>query len=400
MTSQQSIQIRIDSETGCATATISAPGGGTPITIETLESACKEAGVELTEGVRAQLTELVSQCATDPRPIDRIIAQPIPSVDGTDGYIEWCDVFDPTPKGSHSEQGDRVDHYAGRTFIHVAAQTKVGTLHAPTPGTDGRTVTGQPLKASPGSPCPLRIGSSLNVDGEGNIISPSEGVLSVKNDLIEVSKLLEVREHVDFSTGHIDFDGCVDIREEVRDLFKINATGSVSVGELIEAATIICGGDFIGRRGMSGKGRGTLTVKGDAEIGFLNDAKVNIGGTLSVRREIINCETLVEGELVAESCTLIGGMLDLRGRGVIGMIGSGSNRPTRIVLTKDANLLIAKGIHPNVSFQLGRTIHEIDRMTKGPVRIVVTEEHGLAYRIADGVPRPMNEIARTLREAA
>lgn len=403
MSTGQPIEIHVDPETGCALARLAAPSpnaGPGEIDLTTLVSACRDAGIAICEDTRKCISDLFEQFRDDPREIERIVARPVEPIDGEDGFIEWCEGYDPALRIKSIDKDGRVDHYAVRTFVRVDEAAHVGTLHAPTPGTDGRDVFGKPIPATPGKSCALSIDPTLAVGDDGCIVTQRQGVLTVEDETVAVNKLLEVSEHVDFSTGHIDFDGCVDIREDVRDLFQIRASGSVSIGGLIEAATITCGGNFIGHRGMIGRGRGSLTVTGDAEIGFLNTISGSFGGTLTVRREIIDCRLVVESGLNAKQCTMIGGTLELRGRGVIGTIGSPSDRPTHVTLTAEANLLVPKMIHSKVTFQIGDRVYQVNRQTKGPVRIVADGKYALAYRVADGVPRPLEEISTALAAAA
>lgn len=405
MGSSPAISVIVNPDSGCASVLIASPtslGRHEKVDLTALVSACRDEGIAICEGVRRNLNALLRDFLAKPREIERVIARPIKPVDGKDGYIKWMDACDPTQRTIAIDEEGRVDHYAVITFIRVEEGQHIANLRQPTSGTDGRDVYGKTIPATPGKPCPWQIdAASLHLnEQDGAITTLRSGVVSVDDNVLAVRQLLEVKECVDFSTGHIDFEGCVDIREDVRDLFRIKATGSVSVRGLIEAAMISCEGNFVGQRGMVGRGRGSLHVKGDAEIGFLNTASGTIGGILSVRREIIDCNLAVDGGLNAKQCAIIGGTLDLRGKGVVGTLGSLSDRRTHVVLTSNANLLVAKMIHPKVLFQLGDRAYEINRATKGPVRIVADTARTLAYRIADGIPRPLDEISSSISSAA
>lgn len=402
MSIAQSMQVHVDPDTGCATAMLPERTGQEPVTLDpaAMEAVCREAGIALNDQVRAHLTSMLDQYRAEPQAIERVIARPINPKDGADGYIEWQEGYDPLARATVIDDNGRVDHYAGLNFIRVEEGTHVGTLHEPTAGTHGHDVFGKPIQATPGEPVSLKIDETVNVDEAGRMTAARDGVITVKDETLVVTKLLEISDHVDFSTGHIDFDGCVDIRQDVRDLFQIKSSGGLSVGGLIEAATITCDGNFIGHRGMVGRGRGSLTVHGDAEIGFLNTVTGTISGTLTVRREIIDCKLIVKGGVIAEACAVIGGTLELRGKSVIGIIGSPSYRSMQITLDADANLLVPKMLYPNVIFRINERQYEITAETKGPIRIVADTARSLAYRVADGVPRSLDEIATSIAEAA
>lgn len=111
--------------------------------------------------------------------------------------------------------------------------------------------------------------------------------------MLRVIELYEVPGFVDFSTGNIDFEGSVHVRQGIRDRFEVKATGSIIVDGLVEGATIHCGGDFTAHQGMVGKERGLLFVKGNADVGYLNNVKAEIIGNLTVRRELMNCDLVI-----------------------------------------------------------------------------------------------------------
>jgi len=101
---------------------------------------------------------------------------------------------------------------------------------------------------------------------------------------------------------------------------------------MVEASTIICGGNLLLERGIAGRDRGEIIVEGDARIGYLNDAKGRVNGNLSVLREIINCDFTVGGKLDIETGSIIGGRTTVSGGVKAEVIGSDADIPTVLVL--------------------------------------------------------------------
>ncbi len=295
--------------------------------------------VAMTETIRTRLQEIAEQYRENPRTEPIVFAEAVPPVHGADGYIEWAEGYDPTPQDESSdessasdEENDTVDHYQGQKFVQVDANIHVATMIEPTEGEDGRNVLGETLSARAGKPCPVTIDQSLLVDAQGKITTQSEGVLKLQNNFLSVTKLLEIGGDVDFRTGHIDFEGSVNIKDGVRDRFEVKARGCVQVGGLVEAAKIICTGDFICRRGVASRDRGRIAVGGNAEIGFLNNVRGNIHGDLNSRREIINCELVIGGDLHCSRGSVIGGLLIVGGGIEVGKLGSDGHTPTVVRL--------------------------------------------------------------------
>jgi uncharacterized protein (DUF342 family) len=183
--------------------------------------------------------------------------------------------------------------------------------------------------------------------------------------------VLEVREYVDFSTGNIDFDGCVKINLGVRDRFVVKATEDVIVNGPIEAATIICGRNLSACRGMAAKDRGRVVVEGDADVGYFDNVRGRIRGCLTVRRELMECDLIIGGELNAEQSSIIGGSVVVTGSAKVGTIGSSAGVPTTLVL----------GTVPLVAMQL-RRLDAIERRFRRQLKS--RGQKLSALRMADG----------------
>ncbi|TVQ51820.1 MAG: DUF342 domain-containing protein [Phycisphaerales bacterium] len=309
------------------------------VTGSTLCCYAEAQSVEMTEAIRTRLQEIAEQYRENPPTEPIVIAEAVPPVHGSDGCIEWVEGYDPTPEPESTENASEsdeenatVDHYQGQKFVQVDENVHVATMIEPTDGEDGRNVLGESIPARAGKPCSVAVDQSLLVDAQGKITTQAEGVLKLQNNVLSVTKLLEVNGDVNFKTGHIDFEGSVNIKDGVRDRFEVKARGCVQVGGLVEAAKIICTGDFICRRGVASRDRGRIAVGGNAEIGFLNNVRGNIHGDLNSRREIINCELVIGGDLHCSRGSVIGGLLIVGGGIEVGKLGSDGHTPTVVRL--------------------------------------------------------------------
>jgi uncharacterized protein (DUF342 family) len=112
----------------------------------------------------------------------------------------------------------------------------------------------------------------------------------------------------------------------------VKATEDITVGGLIEAATIRCDRNFVCRRGIAAKERGQLLVRGDAEIGFLENVRGSIGGTLTIRRNVVSCELAVGRDLIAPSAAIIGGRTIVTRSIQVGSLGSPGETLTTLIL--------------------------------------------------------------------
>ncbi|MCZ6445201.1 MAG: FapA family protein [Planctomycetota bacterium] len=315
------------------------------LSVQMLAALLRQHDVEVGKAVEERLAKIVEAYRADRKPRQHIVAKASPAIHGEDGIFAWATGFDPTSEHSADRakeaSHDNVDFYSQSSHITVAAGTRIAALRPPTDGTDGRDVVGGVLKARPGKPVDIKIDASLRVDEKGCVIAEIDGILQFHRGSVKVSPVLEVAEFVDFSTGNIDFDGSVLIRQGVRDRFVVKATRDVIIHGLVEAATIVCGGNFECRRGIAAKDRGQILVEGDADVGFLNNVRGQIKGQLTIRREIINCDLVIGQNLRCERGAIIGGTTAITGSLCAMTLGAKAETETVLVLGS-APLLTAR----------------------------------------------------------
>jgi len=216
----------------------------------------------------------------------------------------------------------RIDHYAAHQRVTVKSGQTVAKVCPATDGEDGRGVTGQAIKAKPGRSLVVKIDRSLLLTATNDVVAQSDGILQLEGGMLRVNQVLQIEGSVDFNTGNIDFVGSVDIKEGIRDRFAVKTTGDITIGGLVEGATIHCGGNLVVRRGIAAKDHGQLMVAGQAEIGFLNNIRGQIGGSLIVQREVLNSDLIVGGDFRCEGGAVIGGLLIITGNATIATLGS------------------------------------------------------------------------------
>ena len=386
-------------------------------------------GIAVDSAVEAQLLRVARTFREEPSRLEQVIARSTAAIDGQDGSIEWMEGLDPTTRPAVAvgqDDADVVDYYNQVGYVRVAKGSHVATLHEPTLGEDGRDVTGRTIKAKPGRRNDVKIDPSLSPDGSGRVIAGVDGILEYQHGVLRVSRVFEVRDAIDFSTGNIDFDGTVIVRDGVRDRFEVKATKDIIVDGLIEAATINCGRNFTCPRGMAAKGQGQLVVDGDAVVGYLNNVKGRIKGSLTVQRELINCDLVIGGDLICDQGTVIGGIVAVSGSVRVAVLGSNAERSTSLILdpttlpgttleacederaecvqkmSEDSavDVQIHKVIHPGVCITIGDVEVSFGVALKGPIKIGRDAHQRLYFREGNGPTRPLNILAKIVDRAA
>lgn len=331
---EAAIQFRVEREASVARVMLPADFDPSQLNETVLEAGARAQRIEITPGVREAFAALIEEFRNEPRAIDRIIAEAQPALDGVDGRLDWKANFDEDePEAQEAcpvAEKQAVDFYNRSAHVSVKAGEHLATMIEPTEGTDGRDVCGGVIRAKPGKKAPCSLGANVLIDAQGRITAEIDGRLIRTRDQIAITSVYQVPGWVDFSTGNIDFTGSVEVKEGVRDRFIVRTTEHLSVGGLIEAATIECGGNFSARMGMAAKDRGDLRVNGNAEIGFLNNVRGLIKGDLIVRREVMNCRFVVGGSILGDAAAVIGGEISVTGSLRVARLGADAGTPTII----------------------------------------------------------------------
>lgn len=358
----------------------------------------QEASIEVSDEVSDRLKSLLDSYVSG-QELRGQIAVGTPVRHGTDGRIEWEPNLEPTdiaddeqaeeshPDAEASEGGPpaAVCFYSRCAFTMVSAGQKIGRIVQPTLGSAGRDVRGMDIPPREGRPIKVKLDESIELSDDGVMTSKVDGVLSRSGIRLAVRQFLEIPGFVDFSTGHIDFEGDAKIRKGVRDLFEVRATGNIEIGQLIEAATIEAGGDIFAHGGIAGRERGKITSKGDTTIRYLDSSEVSVGGVLRFEREMINCHATVMGSIESPGGAIIGGDITVVGRMVVAMLGSNSHVATTIhagsVPTLEAKLLALAEVVSDLGSKEDKIKRELSKMAE-PGRVLSPDDKTRVKQLA------------------
>ncbi|HZW11435.1 MAG TPA: FapA family protein [Phycisphaerales bacterium] len=388
----------LEAEGSAARILIDACADPSAVTREYLASRARERGVELSPEVLRTLGEIAERFGECPGAVDAVFVRATPPVHGEDARIEWRPGYDPEQPvdGPAAPSEGRVDHYTKQCFIRVAPEDHLATVRTATRGVDGRDVTGCPIAAKPGSPLGLEIDQSIRVLPDGRLVAQRAGRLRVAGSRLLVDPMLDVNGTVDFHTGHIDFQGDVHIREDIRDRFRVRASGSIAVDGLVDACHLECGKDLFAPRGIAGRGEGSIRVGQDAVVGYLDQLTGAVGRTLRFRRSIRRCVLTVGGDLMGESGSLVSGTIIVAGSVQVAEIGSPAEAPTELRIpigepesagerpAKDSTVEVLRMLHAMVTLTMGPHTVTFTEGVRGPIQFWLSHSRGLMFRQGEG----------------
>lgn len=332
------------------------------ISVDALRTQAEELGLAVGIETVRLIEQGIAKFRAEREDAQFVIAHGIPPKRGANGRIEWqpgleFDEDEPEhPEGDGTAQPPEpqsTDHYQKNTFLTVDRGQHLATLYPPEPGESGFDVYGQRIPPKAGAPYNLKAHHSIRITDGGEVIAAISGLLTRSDHHLRIDSILQI-ENVDFSTGHVDFDGEVIISGGVCDRFYVEATGDLTIRGLIEAAHIYCGGELTANGGMAGRDVGTLVAACDAKVRYLVGVRGAFDGDLTVDKEIINSRIDVAGNLELRKGDMIGSDVTVQRHAKVNTLGSEAGVATTLRL----------GYVPDVSEALTAIAPLLPRMVK------------------------------------
>ena len=302
--------------------------GGAQLAYDAFEQKIRNAGV--TSGLNEQALKYLLENKDYERP--RVIAKAVMPVDGEAGKLVFHFSRDERTGSPREIGGGRVDLRSLDLFEPVSeGQLLVEKIPA-TEGVPGEKVTGAQIKQKPGKDVNLPRGKNVDINDEKTEMRAKfSGMVELINNSVNVSSVYSINGDCDVSTGNIDFDGSVNISGSVRSGYTVKASGGIVVGGMVEAATLIAGGNVEVKGGMQGGDKGRIEAGGSITMMYIER------GTAIAEKSItfdasIHSTLEAGGSIKAEGKrgAIIGGRAGAAGNVTASVIGAASHANTEI----------------------------------------------------------------------
>ncbi len=266
------------------------------------------------------------------------IAAGDPPLHGHDAVITLYELSEKKP--TLVENGN-VNHYELNLINKVEAGQWLGERIEPSEGIPGRSVYGDIIKASKGKQERLiydqkSIQATLHSDQGKTILTAKRmGAAVYENGILTVCNYLEIDGKVSFETGNVDFDGYVDIKDNIEDNFSVCADQDIQVLGDLGLGAVACvesrEGDIYIRGGIAGKGKAEIICQGNLYTKFASDCTITCGGTVHVGYYLMNANIKAKEVILASpNSRIIGGHIEAEIRVLASEIGSKSEVLTKI----------------------------------------------------------------------
>lgn len=172
-------------------------------------------------------------------------------------------------------------------------------------GIDGFNIAGEILTAEAGKSKAIKLysGSQFSDDDENVIIAQISGLPILYPDGVEVDNALCLK-GVTVATGHINFEGSVVVNGDVQPGMKVQATGSITIGGVVESGILEAGGDIVIHNGILGRQEKSesdittiLKAKGSVVLKFAQYAKIIADGDIIISQHALHCQTYTKSNL-------------------------------------------------------------------------------------------------------
>jgi uncharacterized protein (DUF342 family) len=329
-------------------------GKGKDLTPDLLDFALKQS--KIVRGLLDEsLAELTSKATCEQlrktgKPICMVVAYGESAYDGEDARLETL-LEEITDRRPLLNEDGHVDFLELGDFPHVDADQVLVRRHPPTPGKSGWTVTGRTIKGRNGKDLTLKPKDETVKLAPGDsdlLLSAVAGMPVVHEKGAHIEQVLKIEE-VGLKTGHVRFDGSVHIKGNVNAGMKVEVTGDVKVGGLVEAAYIKAGGSIEVGGGIIGRKKRTDTAEAPQDKNKIDDAYLEAGNTIKARfiqeatvhagHEVVVQKQILHSEVSAGikvhmpgKGAIVGGITEARDLIDVAVTGAPANMPTRLLV--------------------------------------------------------------------
>ena len=247
-----------------------------------------------------------------------LLAEGVAMQPGEDGSIEYLFDINPLKTGRKNESGD-IDFRDRGEIPQVSENDLLAIRSLAKPGENGTDIFGKVIKAPKVNERKLAKGKGVKrSDDQLQALATLSGTPFLsKAGSISVLPILNVKGNIGYESGHIDFNGDIQVSGGVDDGFQVK--GGKLTAKKLGAATIDIKGDIVIFGGIVGaniRGGGSLKAR------FIHQSTISVAGELQVEKEIFQSNIDVGEGVQADRCDLHSTTLSTCGDITITDIGS------------------------------------------------------------------------------
>lgn len=253
------------------------------------------------------------------------------AIEGRDGYYLYTFDTNPNKKPRLREDGT-VDYLNLNLFQTVSKGDLIARYFAKIDGEDGTNVLGQKIVVKKGKHLsPLRGKGFFTSEDCMEYYALYDGKVEVANGCINVTQTSMLPGNVDLNSGNLDVKGDLDIMGNVITGMVVKASGNVTIGGLVEGASIIAGKNVLIKGGILGGGKAKVVAGGNIFAQFIENAIIESGDCVQANSVVNSIVTAYNDiNIFGKTSSIIGGSLKANRMVRTRCIGSTGQITTRI----------------------------------------------------------------------
>lgn len=262
------------------------------------------------------------------------IAEGLEPIDGTDARAVFMFDRDYLKPGQLAEDGT-VDFKDRGEIPFVSDGDVLVEKIPPKDGKDGVNVYGDVIPNVKANDLSFVLGKGVRLSKDGlKVISEVNGSPKVNpNGEISVNDAYIIEGDVGYATGHVKFDKNVFIKGSIKSGFRVEAIDVVV--NSVDGGIIKAQGDVFIQNGATAS---VIEARGTIKAGFLLRSKANCMGNMTIVKEIIHSEIILEGALEMKRGRMFASNITAKGGAKIFNIGSDKASPSIITVGVSAYL--------------------------------------------------------------
>ena len=263
-----------------------------------------------------------------------IIAEGTPPDPGRESRIRYHFNTNPLIVGMEDETG-KIDFKDRGKIPQVKAGAILAEVEPGIPGRPGTDVLGAPVPPPEHKPAKLLFGKGAYCHPDGlRVYAQIDGRPELTpDDKICVFTELVIPGDVGYATGHVEFDGDVEVRGAVLDGFRVRAKNlraeEINKADVAASENVIVSGGIIGSKVLAD---GTLNCK------HIHTSTVEVLGDVSVETTIFDSEIKTNGKCIIRNGKILSSALSAKMGVEASDIGSDSSEACELLVGLDGFL--------------------------------------------------------------
>ncbi|MCB9229015.1 MAG: DUF342 domain-containing protein [Deltaproteobacteria bacterium] len=244
---------------------------------------------------------------------DMIVAIGMESVGGRKPYLHTSFEEGSDIESNHTNEVVNIRNVQKKNF--AKAGQLIASVRYQNPPKAGKNVYGELLEASRHEEFHVETGEGVEERRPGRFYALFDGVPSVHNNSLSLTKTMVHKGDVNLRSGNITFDGPVEVLGSIDSGAYVHVSGNLTVRGSVRNAFVRCGGDLEVSHGIVTGRKGLIHANGHVRAEFIENSTLQCGGSLLVKKAILNSNIIAGGKITLldkKQSVIAGGMVSCR----------------------------------------------------------------------------------------